>query len=82
MTYNVLQSEELLLPSVLRFPREDDLHSLDVSIAQRCLLCSLMSTVTEHPEKLTEMKIAKSQPGPPPPLEADVNGNEVCMNSL
>ena len=48
MTYNVLQSEELLLPSVLRFPREDDLHSLDVSIAQRCLLRSLMSTVTEH----------------------------------
>ncbi|KAL8603342.1 hypothetical protein ACOMHN_039705 [Nucella lapillus] len=58
-TYHVLKSEQLLQPSVLRFLRSEDLFSLDVSIAQRCLLRSLLDLVQQDP-KLCTMKSGKN----------------------
>ncbi|XP_076468822.1 uncharacterized protein LOC143299476 [Babylonia areolata] len=52
-TYSVLRSEQLLQPRVLRFLRPEDLLSLDISVAQRCLLRNLLSTLERNPDLWT-----------------------------
>ena len=80
-TYSVLQSEELFQPSVLGFLREGDVCSLDVSVAQHCLLRNLVCTVRDHPERLTDSETAKAQPTLSLP-SAVANPEEVCVNYL
>lgn len=62
-TFGALQSEELLQPSVLSYLREEDLGNLDISVAQRCLLRALISTVRQNPETLRQFSGRRNKLG-------------------
>ncbi|XP_070193446.1 uncharacterized protein [Littorina saxatilis] len=53
-TYTVLKGEQLLQPTVLRYLRDDDVFSLDVSLAQRCLLRHMIAALAGRPDALSQ----------------------------
>lgn len=63
-TYEALAREQLLRWSILSQLRDDDLLTLDVSLAQRCLLRGLLTQLRLNPDLVQCMRQNKSQTPP------------------